>query len=96
MESSDNLLRTLKWHLKSFRCLLKILAVLLRDLQKIEFLFKQNSRKYLQVSISMRAYFIGKELLEELKSLNTKKAPILTAEEKASALNEAEIKGTGF
>jgi len=44
----------------------------------------------------MRAYFIGKELLEELKSLNTKKAPILTAEEKASALNEAEIKGTGF
>jgi len=34
--------------------------------------------------------------LEELRALQTVKAPILTAEEKASALNEAEIKGTGF
>jgi len=34
-----------------------------------------------------------------LKSLRTQKKtsePILTADEKASALNEAEIKGTGF
>jgi hypothetical protein len=31
-----------------------------------------------------------------MKALQSVKAPILTAEEKASAFNEAEIKGTGF
>lgn len=34
--------------------------------------------------------------MEELKNQKKAKEPILTADEKASALNEAEIKGTGF
>jgi hypothetical protein len=37
-----------------------------------------------------------KAQLEELKALSKNKEPILTAEEKASLLNEAEIKGTSF
>lgn len=37
-----------------------------------------------------------KAQLEELKNQKKVKEPILTAEERASAINEAEIKGTGF
>ena len=37
-----------------------------------------------------------KAQLEELKALSKNKEPILTAEEKASLVNEAEIKGTNF
>lgn len=34
--------------------------------------------------------------MEELKNQKKAREPILTVDEKASALNEAEIKGTGF
>lgn len=37
-----------------------------------------------------------KAQLEELKNQKKTKEPILTGEEKASLVNEAEIKGTGF
>lgn len=39
---------------------------------------------------------IGKEQLEALKNMKKVAEPILTAEEKASKTNKAEIKGTGF
>ena len=39
---------------------------------------------------------LGKEQLEELKNMKKVVEPILTAEEKASKTNKAEIKGTGF
>ena len=38
----------------------------------------------------------GKEHLEELKKMKKVNEPILTVEEKASKINKAEIKGTGF
>ena len=34
--------------------------------------------------------------MEELKNMKKVSEPILTAEEKASKVNKAEIKGTGF
>ena len=37
-----------------------------------------------------------KAQLEELKNQKKVREPILTADEKASAVNEAEIKGTGY
>jgi len=37
-----------------------------------------------------------KAQLEELKNQKKTKEPILTSDERASAINEAEIKGTGF
>ena len=40
--------------------------------------------------------FIGKDQLEALKKMKKVVEPILTAEEKASQQNKAEIKGTGF
>lgn len=39
---------------------------------------------------------IVKAQLEELKNQKKVKEPILTNDERASAVNEAEIKGTGF
>lgn len=40
--------------------------------------------------------FTVKAQLEELKNQKKVNEPILTQEEKASVVNEAEIKGTGF
>jgi hypothetical protein len=40
--------------------------------------------------------FLGKEQLEALKNMKKVSEPILTADEKASKTNKAEIKGTGF
>ena len=44
----------------------------------------------------MRKLNLGKEQLEALKNMKKVAEPILTAEEKASKVNKAEIKGTGF
>ena len=41
-------------------------------------------------------HVLGKEQLEELKNMKKVSEPILTAEEKSSKTNKAEIKGTGF
>jgi len=60
---------------------------------------KMNSRKLLAVStfnFTKRLNVKVKAQLEELKTQKKTSEPILTADEKASALNEAEIKGTGF
>ena len=40
--------------------------------------------------------FEGKEQLEALKKMKKVSEPILTPEERASKVNKAEIKGTGF
>ena len=57
-------------------------------------------RRFLPVSIlhykSHRKICVGKEQLEELKNMKKVAEPIFTAEEKASKVNKAEIKGTGF
>ena len=45
---------------------------------------------------SSNCLIIGKEQLEALKNMKKVAEPILTAEEKASKTNKAEIKGTGF
>jgi len=58
-----------------------------------------NFKKLLAVStFLLNQTFRGtvKAQLEELKTQKKTSEPILTADEKASALNEAEIKGTGF
>lgn len=39
---------------------------------------------------------VGKEQLEALKKMKKVSEPILTPEERASKVNKAEIKGTGF
>ena len=49
-------------------------------------------RHYLNIAL----YILGKEQLEELKNMKKVSEPILTAEEKSSKTNKAEIKGTGF
>jgi len=57
-----------------------------------------SSKKLLVVckNSSILFFQIVKAQLEELKNQKKVHEPILTAEEKASAINEAEIKGTGF
>ena len=61
---------------------------------------KMIYRRFLQVSKHdnsiHRKINIGKEQLEELKNMKKVAEPIFTAEEKASKVNKAEIKGTGF
>ncbi len=49
-------------------------------------------------TIAPNLIFVAKSLLEELRiaSQSKKDEPIFTVEEKASQLNKAEIKGTGF
>ena len=57
------------------------------------------SRRSLQVGsipATLSVVFIGKEQLEALKKMKKVAEPILTVEEKASKVNKAEIKGTGF
>lgn len=57
-------------------------------------------RRFLLVSILCNSIHgkinLGKEQLEALKNMKKVAEPILTAEEKASKVNKAEIKGTGF
>ena len=67
---------------------------------------RMTCRRFQQVSKCSKARFIvvhtssnliiGKEQLEALKNMKKVAEPILTAEEKASKTNKAEIKGTGF
>ena len=39
---------------------------------------------------------LGKDIMNELKKIKKVKEPLLTAEEKATKVNKAEIKGTGI
>lgn len=55
-----------------------------------------NFIKLLEVRRTNNNFKIVKAQLEELKNQKKVKEPIYTADEKASAVNEAEIKGTGF
>ncbi len=69
---------------------------LLMDLQRKEPLSNMNYSRYLKV-ISNRGYeSVVKEQLNELNKQKKIKEPILTADEKASKVNKATIKGTGI
>jgi len=63
-----------------------------------EFKSKTISKKSLLVSPlqTTLSLFLGKEQLEALRNMKKVAEPILTAEEKSSKVNKAEIKGTGF
>ena len=49
-----------------------------------------------QIQNDLQKISAGKEQLEALKKMKKVAEPILTAEERASRVNKAEIKGTGF
>ena len=49
-----------------------------------------------QIQNDLQKISAGKEQLEALKKMKKVAEPILTAEERASKVNKAEIKGTGF
>ena len=49
-----------------------------------------------QIQNDLQKISAGKEQLEVLKKMKKVAEPILTAEERASRVNKAEIKGTGF
>ena len=54
------------------------------------------TRERVQIQNDLQKISAGKEQLEALKNMKKVAEPILTAEEKASKINKAEIKGTGF
>lgn len=54
------------------------------------------TRERKQIQNDLQKISAGKEQLEALKSMKKVAEPILTAEERASRVNKAEIKGTGF
>ena len=54
------------------------------------------TRERVQIQNDLQKISAGKEQLEALKNMKKVAEPILTAEEKASKTNKAEIKGTGF
>ena len=54
------------------------------------------TRERVQIQNDLQKISAGKEQLEALKNMKKVSEPILTQEEKASKVNKAEIKGTGF
>lgn len=94
MASSASLHRTKSWLHPS-----KTLRTSQTPLLAKEFKSKTISRRSLQVGsilATLSMVLIGKEQLEALKKMKKVAEPILTVEEKASKVNKAEIKGTGF
>ena len=54
------------------------------------------TRERVHIQNDLQKISAGKEQLEALKKMKKVSEPILTVEEKASKINKAEIKGTGF
>lgn len=54
------------------------------------------TKERVQIQNDLQKISAGKEQLEALKNMKKVAEPILTAEEKSSKINKAEIKGTGF